>query len=163
MSKITTEQKGNVMIVKCTFDAPRELVFDVHSNCKHLVNWYGGKEWPLSKCEMDFREGGSWNYCFKMPDEEACGLAIFKKINRPDKIVYKDHFLDDMGEISQELSPGLITIEFIEVDGKTTVVNSWEYPTEKDLNLMLEMGAVEGLTEILDRLLNYLNQLQSKQ
>ncbi|TVR30893.1 MAG: SRPBCC domain-containing protein, partial [Balneolaceae bacterium] len=32
-------------------------------------------------------------------------------------------------------------------------------PTEKDLDLMLQMGAIEGLTEIWDRLHNYLSQL----
>jgi uncharacterized protein YndB with AHSA1/START domain len=159
MSKITTEQKGNVMLVTRTFDAHRELVFEVHSDCKHLVNWYGGDEWPLAKCEMDFRPGGRWTYCFTMQNEEPCGLAIFREIRRPEKIVYKDHFLDENGEISKELPPSLITIELTEESGKTTIVNRWEYLTEADLNLMLDMGAVEGLTEIWDRLDNYLKQL----
>lgn len=162
MSKLSSEQKGNVMIVKRTFDAPRDLVFEVYTDCKHLMNWYGGDEWPLSKCEMDFREGGRWSYCFKMPDEEPCGLAIYKEISKPDKIVYKDHFLDEQGNISKELPSSLITVEFNEVNEKTTVVNRWEYPTEEDLDLMLEMGAIEGLTEIWDRLHKYLNQHKSK-
>lgn len=160
MSKLTTEQKGNVMVVKRTFDAPRDLVFEVHSDCKHLMNWYGGDEWPLSKCELDFRIGGKWFYCFKMPDDEPCGMAIYKEISRPDEIVYKDHFLDEKGEISKELPYSLITLEFTEENGKTTIVNSWEYPTEPDLDLMLEMGAVEGLTEIWDRLEEHLADVQ---
>ncbi len=159
MNKLTSEKKGNIMIVKRTFDAPRDLVFEVHSNCKHLMNWYGGDQWPLSKCVMDFREGGRWTYCFKMPDEEACGVAIYEKISRPEEIVYKDHFLDEEGKISKEFPSSLITLEFTEENGKTTVVNRWEYPTEKDLDLMLQMGAIEGLTEIWDRLHNYLSQL----
>jgi len=159
MNKLTSEKKGNVMIVKRTFDASRDLVFEVHSNCNHLMKWYGGDQWPLSNCEMDFRVGGKWKYCFKMPDEEACGMAIYEKISRPEKIVYKDHFLDEEVKISRELPTSLITLEFTEEKGKTTIVNRWEYPTEEDLDLMLEMGAVEGLTEIWERLHNYLNQL----
>jgi len=161
MNKLTTEQKENVMIVSRTFDAPRELVFDVHSDCKHLMNWYGGEEWPLSKCEMEFREGGRWSYCFNIPEEgEHCGLAIYKEINRPEKIDYNDHFLDETGEISKELPSSIISLEFSEENGKTTIVNRWEYPTEKDLDLMLEMGAVEGLTEIWDRLEKHLAEIQ---
>ena len=95
MSELTHEQKSNVMIVKRIFDEPRGLVFEVYSSCKHLMNWYGGNEQPLSNCEMDFREGSKWTYCFKMPDEEPCGMAIYKEIKKPEKIVYKDHFLDD--------------------------------------------------------------------
>jgi len=159
MSELSSEQKANVMIVKRTFDAPRDLVFEVYSSCEHLMNWYGGDEWPLSKCEMDFRVGGRWIHCFKMADEEPCGLAIYKVISRPEKIVYKDHFLDEQGNISKELPSSLISFEFAEENGKTTIVNRWEYPTEKDLNLMLEMGAIEGLAEIWDRLYQYLNQL----
>ena len=158
MSNLTTEKKGNVMTLTRTFDAPRDLVFEVHSKCKHLMNWYGGEEWPLSKCEMDFREGGRWTYCFKMPEEEPCGLAIYKQISRPGKIVYKDHFLDGKGGISKELPASLMTLEFTEEYGKTTIVNRWEYPTDSDLDLMLEMGALEGLAEIWDRLHKYLNQ-----
>jgi uncharacterized protein YndB with AHSA1/START domain len=160
MSKLTSEQKENVMIVKRTFDAPIELVFEVHSNCKHLMKWYGGYKWPLDKCEMDFREGGRWLYCFKMPDEEACGLAVYKEINRPDKIVYKDHFLDETGKISNELPSSIISLEFIEENGRTTLLNRWEYPSEEDLDLMLEMGAIEGLSEIWDRLEEHLADIQ---
>ncbi len=42
-----------------TFEAPRELVFDAFSDCKHLHQWWGPRQWPLASCEMDFREGGT--------------------------------------------------------------------------------------------------------
>lgn len=156
-NKQTTEKKGNVMIITRTFDAPRDLVFEVHTDCKHLVNWYGGREWPLVKCEMDFREGGRWSYCFEMPGGDPnCGLVIYREINRPEKIVYKDHFLDEEGTISEELPASLITLEFIEEDGKTTIAQRWEYPTESDLDFMLEMGAMDGLSEVWGRLEEYL-------
>jgi len=161
MNNQAQDRKGNVMTVSRTFDAPRELVFEVHSDCKHLMKWYGGEEWPLSKCEMDFREDGRWNYCFQMPDGQACGLAVYKEIRRPEKIAYKDHFLDEEGKISRELPSSLITFEFQEAAGKTTVINRWEYSTESELDLMLEMGAMEGLTEIWGRLSEYLKQIQT--
>ena len=162
MSKLNSDRKGNKMIVKRTFNAPRDLVFEVHSNCEHLMNWYGGEEWPLSKCEIDFRVGGRWQYCFKMPDLEACALAIFDEIKRPEKIVYKEHFLDENGEYSDEMPVGVITLEFIEEGEKTTIVNCWEYPSERDLDMMLEMGAIDGLTEVWNRLNDYLKQHKSK-
>ncbi len=59
------------------------------------------------------------------------------------------------------MPPGLMTLEFSEENGKTTIVNRWEYPTESDLDLMLEMGAIDGLTEVWDRLQSYLTQLKT--
>ncbi len=157
MSKQKTEQHKNKMWVSRTFNAPIELVFEVHSDCNHLMNWYGGEDWPLTSCEIDFQVEGRWSYCFKNPEGPPnCSLAIFKEINKPEKIVYMEHFLDEDGKISKDLPPVLISLEFTGESGKTTIVSSWEYPSESDLNLMLEMGALEGLTAVWDRLESYL-------
>lgn len=164
MSKLTTEKKGNVMVISRTFDAPRNLVFEVHSSCKHLMHWYGGEEWPLAKCEMDFKKGGKWKYCFDIAGEGlTCGLGIYKEIKKPHKIVYKDHFLDGDGMVSKDLPSSLITFEFTESAGKTTITNTWEYPTNADLDQMIEMGAVEGITDIWKSLENYLEKIQTKE
>ncbi len=160
MNKLTTEQKGNVITVSRIFDAPRELVFDVHADCNHLVKWFGGDTWPLSKCEMDFREGGRWHYCFKMPEGNSCALAVFKKIKRPETIVYLEHFLDENGEINKEFPAGLLSYEFSETDGKTQIKSRWEYPSKEDMDMMLEMGAVDGLTEVWERLDKHLANIQ---
>lgn len=164
MSKQTIDKQGNKMVISRTFDAPANLVFEVHSSCKHLLNWYGGSEWPLVKCNMDFRVGGKWSYCFEIAGEgQTCGLAVYKEIRKPEIIVYKDHFLDENGNISQELPPSIITYEFSEVNGKTTIINTWEYPTDSDLDNMIEMGAIEGLTDIWNSLESYLKKNNRKQ
>lgn len=40
----TAERRGNEMIITRTFVAACELIFEVHSDCKHLMNWWGGRE-----------------------------------------------------------------------------------------------------------------------
>ncbi len=157
MNEIETRQNDNVLTARRTFDAPRKLVFDVHSSCNHLMKWYGGEQWPLVKCEMDFRVGGVWSYCFS--DSEGglmCANAEYLEIERPKKITYLEHFLDENGNINNEFPAGRISYEFIEKEGKTEIVNRWEYPTKKDMDMMVEMGAIEGLTEIWDRLEEFL-------
>lgn len=153
MGNQKTEKKESELIITRTFDAPRVLVFEAHSECRHLMNWWGPREWPLATCEMDFREGGSWLYCMKGPKGDlACGKALYREISRPDKIVYEDHFADQNGNITSEFPSGLITFEFTEENGKTTVVNRSVYPTVSDLEKVIEMGAIEGFTETWDRL-----------
>lgn len=164
MSEITTEKKGNKMVISRLFDAPRELVFEVYSNCNHLMKWYGGEGWPLAKCELDFKVGGKWTYCFDIAGEGlTCGMAIYKEIEKPYKIAYKDHFLDEDGSVSKELPSSLITFEFTESEGKTLVTNTWEYPSDADLDQMIEMGAVEGITDIWMSLENYLLTINEKE
>lgn len=160
-NKLTTERTENIMIVRRTFDAPRELVFDVHTDCNHLKKWYGGEQWPLVKCEMNFMIGGIWKYCFSDPDGgEMCAKAEYRVIKRPEKITYFEHFLDDNGDMNSNFPAGLITYDFIDKNGNTEIINRWEYPSEKDMDWMVENGAVEGLTEIWHRLEKYLSIVQ---
>ena len=44
--KLKVETNGNELITTRKFNAPRKLVFEAHSDCKHLMNWWGPREWP---------------------------------------------------------------------------------------------------------------------
>jgi uncharacterized protein YndB with AHSA1/START domain len=110
-NKQKVEKKERELIITRIFDAPQAIVFEAHSDCKHLLNWWGPREWPLTTCKMDFREGGEWLYCMKGPNGElACGIAVYKEINKPVKIIYDDFFADKDGNINKDLPASLITL-----------------------------------------------------
>jgi uncharacterized protein YndB with AHSA1/START domain len=152
--KMTTETKGSELIMSRAFQAPKKLVFDAFSDCKHLMKWWGPREWPLNYCKLDFRVGGRWHFCMKGPNpgDEAWGVIIYKEIKAPDRIVYEDYFSDKDGKINQTLPAAVISMDFVEKDGQTTIVSKARYPTEQDLKTVLDMGMVNGMDETLDRL-----------
>lgn len=43
--------------------APRQLVWDMYSQEKHLPHWCGPKGSSMPYCKLDFRVGGSLHYC----------------------------------------------------------------------------------------------------
>lgn len=151
---MTVETRGRELIMSRTFEAPRELVFDAYSSCEHLKNWWGPKEWPMHECTMDFREGGTWHYCLRGPNEgdESWGIATYKEIDRPEKLVYRDHFSDEDGNINEEMPGMLITVQFIDEGGKTRLESTTLFDSEETLKSIVEMGVVEGMTSTLDRL-----------
>lgn len=151
---MTVETRGRELIMSRTFEAPRELVFDAYSSCEHLKNWWGPKEWPMHECTMDFREGGTWHYCLRGPNEgdESWGIATYKEIDRPEKLVYRDHFSDEDGNINEEMPGMLITVQFIDEGGKTRLESTTLFDSEETLKSIMEMGVVEGMTSTLDRL-----------
>lgn len=153
-NKMTVETRGRELIMSRTFEAPRELVFDAYSSCEHLKNWWGPKEWPMHECTMDFREGGTWHYCLRGPNEgdESWGIATYKEIDRPEKLVYRDHFSDEDGNINEEMPGMLITVQFIDEGGKTRLESTTLFDSEETLKSIVEMGVVEGMTSTLDRL-----------
>jgi uncharacterized protein YndB with AHSA1/START domain len=156
-SQVHVETRGGKLILTRQFDAPRRKVFEAHSDCKHLKNWWGPREWPLTYCKMDFRAGGKWHFCMTGPDGmESWGLAIYKEIREPEHIIYEDYFSDKDGNQNKEMPSTLIRTEFHEKEGKTIVKTIANYPTAEDLKKVLDMGMVQGTTETLDRLEEYL-------
>ena len=45
------------VVITRAFDAPARLLFEACSKPEHLMKWFGPKGWPLTLCEMDFRQG----------------------------------------------------------------------------------------------------------
>lgn len=162
-SKTNVETNGRELIMTRIFDAPHELVFEAYSSCEHLKNWWGPKEWPMDECTMDFKEGGTWHYCLRGPNEgdESWGKAIYEEIDKPDKIVYQDFFSDAEGNINKEMPGMLITVEFIEHEGKTKFFSTTLFDSPETLQKSMEMGVVEGMNSSLDRLEEHLERVTS--
>lgn len=161
-NKMDVKTEGNKLIINRIFDAPPELMFEVWSSCEHLKHWWGPKKWPMEECEMDFREGGEWHFCLRGPNEgdESWGLAIYQEIDKPQKIVYQDNFSDKDGNINEEMPSMLITVKFFEHEGKTKVVSTTLFDSPEKRKEIVEMGVVEGMSSSMERLDEYLVEVQ---
>lgn len=154
---ITTDKDARTLTMERTFDAPRELVFRAWSSAEHLQQWFGPKGWTTPVCNVDFREGGRWHYCFRSPEgEESWGLAHYREIVTPERIVYVDTFADADGNRLEGTPEMVISIAFAEAGGKTTVTATTEFASVEDLEATVGMGMVEGMGETWDRLAEYL-------
>ena len=54
---VTTPSDREILMTR-VFDAPRDLVFEAHSSCEHMSNWWGPRKYEFASCEIDFRPGG---------------------------------------------------------------------------------------------------------
>ncbi|PWU67433.1 SRPBCC domain-containing protein [Gracilibacillus dipsosauri] len=166
-TKITSKVEGKDLVLERTFDAPRELVFQAFSKAEHLEKWWSTEGWSTPVCNVDFRPGGVWQYCMKCTDEnqeeygmESWGKAVYQDIQEPEKIVLIDSFSDAEGNILEDMPSTKMTLTFIEQDGKTKLVSRSEYPTAEELQAVLDMGVLEGVTQTWDKLASLLEELQ---
>lgn len=161
-NKMDVREEGNKLVITRMFDAPPELMFEVWSSCEHLKHWWGPKEWPMEECTMDFREGGQWHFCLRGPNEgeESWGLATYKEIDKPRKIEYQDNFSDEDGNINEEMPGMLVTVELFEHEGKTKYIGTTLFDTPETREKVVEMGVVEGMGSSMDRLDDYLAEVQ---
>ncbi len=91
-----------VFTISRTFEAPRELVFKVFSQAEHLARWWGpaGLQWV--KGEMDFRPGGQFHYCMRLPNgPEMWGKFLYREIEAPRRIVFINAFSNAAGELTR--------------------------------------------------------------
>ncbi|MCF6408437.1 SRPBCC domain-containing protein [Pseudalkalibacillus salsuginis] len=157
---ISRVENDRVLVLERIFDAPRELVFKMFKDPEHLKRWWGPRGWELPVCKVDFRPGGVWHYCMKCVDQnqgefygmESWGKGVYKEIIEPEKIVYVDFFSDSEGSTNDSMPSTNITLEFIDLGGKTKLINRAEYASAEGLNTVMDMGMLQGITETWDRL-----------
>jgi uncharacterized protein YndB with AHSA1/START domain len=146
-----------------TLNAPPALVFEAFSSCEHLRNWWGPRTWPMAECTIDFVVDGVWHYCLRGPNEgdESWGKAVYEEIAAPERLAYRDYFCDQDGNVDPDLPSTLVTYTFTERDGLTELTGHALYEDPADLQRVLDMGMIDGMTETLDRLEEHLIDLQS--
>jgi uncharacterized protein YndB with AHSA1/START domain len=165
---VSSVENEKVLVLERVFDAPRELVFSMFKESEHLRQWWGPRGWTIPVCNVDFRPGGAWHYCMKCEDKnqgdfygmESWGKAVYKEIVEPERIVYTDFFSDAEGNTDESLPTTEVTIQFIDLGGKTKIVNRSEYVSAEALQTVMDMGMLQGITETWDRLAERLGEVK---
>ncbi|HKT78241.1 MAG TPA: SRPBCC domain-containing protein [Sphingobium sp.] len=136
-------------VIRRTIDAPAHLVFAAHADPACVKRWFGPVGWPLSKCEMDFREGGQFHFQMTSDAGELgppFGGTYLEIV--PDRRIRFDNGFEEPG------SPRMVmTVDLAEdSDGRTllthhTLFESWAMREE-----YLAQGFREGTESGLDQL-----------
>ena len=153
---VTTPSDTEIVSTR-VFDAPRELVFEAHSSCEHVRNWWGPRRYEISECEMDFRPGGAWRIVHRGADGDIPAFkGEFREIVRPERIVWTFEWEGVPGHVSVQ------TVEFEEQDGKTVITSTAVFDSKEDRDGMLQSGMEEGAVETYERLDEYLETLRAR-
>ncbi|HEV8497025.1 MAG TPA: SRPBCC family protein [Gemmatimonadaceae bacterium] len=136
------------------FDAPRRLVYEAHTNPKHLPNWMLGPEgWTMPVCEIDLRPGGAWHFVWRKADgSEMAMRGTYKEVVPPEKVVTTESWGGDWPET-------INTLTLTEKDGKTILTSTILYPSKDARDAALKTGMKQGMNVSFDRLAAYLQGL----
>ncbi|WP_410513764.1 SRPBCC domain-containing protein [Paenibacillus sp. BR2-3] len=167
-NQMVSKVEEKALILEREFSAPRELVFQAFTQAEHLKHWWGPRGWTLPVCHVDFRVGGVWHYCMKCEDKnqgdfygmESWGKGVYREIIVPEKIVYVDYFSDAEANVAENMPETICTLTFIETDGRTKVINRADYATAEELQQVLDMGMLQGITDTWNRLAEHLESIQ---
>ncbi|MBC7901468.1 MAG: SRPBCC domain-containing protein [Saprospiraceae bacterium] len=150
------------IVITREFNASRELLWDLWTEPKHMEKWFGPAGFTTKVTEVDFKPGGVSRYVMIGPDgKEYPGKGVFREIVRPERIVSTDEFGDDFDAGGADLPKGMIlTALFDDLGEKTRLTLRISHPTPEDRKKHEDMGVVAGWNSSLDKLDEYLVEIQ---
>jgi uncharacterized protein YndB with AHSA1/START domain len=143
-----------------TFDAPRELVFRMWTDAKHLAQWWGPHHFDNPVCEADARPGGKILIHMRGPDGNAHVMdGVYREITPPTRIVFTTS-VDDGGV---RLLEGHNVVTFEEHDGKTRLTLQAKVSGFTELTRMMVGGFEAGWTQSLEKFEALVAKISSRQ
>ena len=134
-------------VLERVFDAPRELVFKVMTDPKHIAQWWGPRQYTTIVDKMEVKAGGLWRYIQRGKDGSEFGFhGVYHSITAPECVVDTFEFEGMPGHVIMETS----TYEALP-DGKTKLTVSSVFQAVADRDGMLQSGMEDGSNESYDR------------
>ncbi len=157
-SSIDLERDPRSIIATRVYDAPRELVFEVWTDPKHLSQWWGPDGFTTTTSAFDMRAGGVWRFVMHGPDGRDYENRItYDEIVKPERIVYHHGGGDDVGPVQFRT-----TVTFEDLNGKTRLTLHAVFPSAAERDRVIkEYGADKGAVQTLSRLADYLTTMAS--
>ena len=156
-TNVVADTAARTITVSRVYAAPRERVFRAFTEPEHLARWWGPEGWQIETHAHELAPGGVWHYVLRGPEGmESWSKATYREVTPPARLVYSDTFSDAAGNAVEGMPAMVITIEFAERDGQTTVTSTSQFASEEALRQVVEMGVAEGITETWERLAAYL-------
>ena len=142
---ITTPSDREAVVTR-EFNAPAALVFDAVTKADLIKRWYG-QPGSLDSCESDVRVGGSWRFAFTAGGKQMAKYGVYNEIDPPRRFVRTERF-EGWDEYE-----ALLTVELVERHGKTTMTQSFLFPTQELRDAVMKMGLTpKGMSEFYERL-----------
>ena len=137
------------IVITRTIDAPRELVFQIWTDPKHIGKWFGPRGFTTTIHEMDVRPGGVWRLTMHGPDgTDYRNRIVYVKVEPPGLLVYKN--VPEHGDVPVHFES---TVTFAEHAGKTHLTLRMLFPTVEEKTFVVEKHhAIEGGHQTLARL-----------
>jgi uncharacterized protein YndB with AHSA1/START domain len=149
MTKTTVSAEPGLPFIEISreFDAPRDLVFRVHTDPELIVQWLGPRRYAMTVERYEVRDGGAWRYTHHDQDGSAYGFhGVFHGTPTPEGMVQTFEFDGAPGHVSLNR----LTLE--ERDGRTLLRVHSTFESVAARDAMVVSGMEGGLSEGYERL-----------
>ncbi|MBV8424895.1 MAG: SRPBCC domain-containing protein [Candidatus Eremiobacteraeota bacterium] len=119
-----TASSPTTLVLRHTYDAPREKVFDAWTTPEAMKAFMGPADTKCPEIAMDFRVGGRYRITMLLADGETMFVGgVYREIKRPERIACTWKWEEDDPALEQET---LLTLDFIARGAQTELVLTHE-------------------------------------
>lgn len=147
--KVTLPSDREIVMTR-EFNAPRQLIWDAHTQPELLRKWMlGPPGWSLGVCTIDLRVGGSFRLEWRSDTDGSTMVVsgIYTEIKPVERLVHTEKFDDP-----QYPGESIETLLLMEKNGKTILTNSLLYPSKAARDAIFESGQTSGMEQTYERL-----------
>lgn len=141
------------IVISRVLHAPRQLVWRVWTDPKHVERWWGPRGFTTTVKQLDLKPGGKSDYVMTGPDGAEYPVGgVVREVVPFERIVTTDEFGEGFEVPGVDLPQGVVaTIEFAD-DGptRTKLTITLTHPTPADKAKHEAMGVVGGWLSSLD-------------
>ena len=129
------------------FEATAEQVWELWHDPRKLEKWWGPPEYPATFEAFDLAPGGDVTYFMTGPEGERYhGYWKVTAVNPPKSLEFADGFANADGSHHEQMPTTKGQVELSEVDGRTRMTITSTTSSREQLETLVSMGMVEGLT-----------------
>ncbi|HZX07562.1 SRPBCC family protein [Kribbella sp.] len=155
---MSSDSADREVVISRTINAPRELVFEVFTEVRHLSQWWGPAGFSTKTRSFEFRVGGDWDFVMHGPDgTEYQEWITFSEIDPPERIALMH------GEARNDPNAFASVLTFEPEGDQTRIVMYTLFPTKELRDEAVEKyHAIEAGEQTVDNLAAYVAELTQK-
>jgi uncharacterized protein YndB with AHSA1/START domain len=149
-ARVTLPSKQQILITR-EFDAPKDLVYRAWTTPELVKRWWAGKRGEVISAEIDLRVGGRWRYVMvASAGQEVAFHGEYHEIVPNERLVNTEVYELPGGD--GDVHPPLVTTTFTEADGRTTLAQLMQCPSQELRDTIIGSGMESGMQEAMDAL-----------
>lgn len=149
----TTDTEALRLTIVAELAAPPARVWQLWSDARQLERWWGPPTWPATFEQHDLVVGGTARYVMTGPEgEQVHGWWRFLAVDEPLGLEFEDGFATDDGEPDPNMPTMRALVDLREIPSGTRMSITSRFATLEQMEQVVAMGAVEGMTEAMGQI-----------
>ncbi len=146
------------LVLTRELNAPRETLWKIWTEPRHLVHWFVPKPHRVTACELDVRPGGVFNTTFDVEGTTMENKGVYLEVVPNEKLVFTDTYTAGWKPAPDPFMTAIITFQDLGA-GRTTYTALVRHRSREAAASHRDMGFFDGWGTMTSQMEAYAQEL----